>query len=146
MNRPDQFWNSIDILATAYFEGELVAGSCNACAVGNLVQAHNENCSREANRRWYSELTSYRGTFNGDVEVAPSLPYTAEEIDRIERAFESSAGPCELFNDGGVDYFPALMDVVDILMDIHGVEDEDLRREATRAVEQGDYTTVEQVL
>jgi len=139
MNRPNEFWNSIDILATAYFEGDLVAGSCDACAVGNLVQAHNENRSKPKNRRWYSQLRRYREELQDNVNVAPTLPYTPQEINRIESVFESSVG-------GDTDHFPALMDVVDVLMDIHGVEDEDLRREATRVVEQGDYTTVEEVL
>jgi hypothetical protein len=74
-------------------------------------------------------------------ELATNLSYTTGELLRIEAALlettESSPSDNELFE--------GLMAVVDVLFDIHEVEDEDLKAEAKRSFE-GDYNTVEAVL
>jgi len=138
MNRPEQFQKSIDTLATAYFEGELQAGSCTACAVGNLIRAEGSDAGE-----WFWRLKDYRHdnrTLN--FSVTDTLPYSDAEIDRIESAFEEDTDPWE---EKDTDYFAALMRVVDVLFDIHDVTDEDLRRNAVDAFD-GDYETVDAVL
>jgi len=150
MNRPDQFWKSIDTLATAYFEGTLLAGKCNACAVGNLV-ASQISCKQDRpayewrnhsdGKSWMLALRRLRhGALDDSQEVVTVLPYTNEEIDAIEEAFEDGAG----FVDP--DPFDGLMAVVDVLFDIHEVEDEDLRGQAKAALTDQTYNTVDAVL
>lgn len=47
---------------------------------------------------------------------------------------------------GEANTFPGLMAVVDVLMDIHEVEDEDLRGQAKAAFEGREYSTIDAVL
>lgn len=141
MNRPELFRKSIDTLATAYFEGSLEAGSCSACAVGNLIRAEGVT-SPDALENWYWRLKDYRSdTRPLTRSVTDVLPYTPDEIDRIESAFEDRT--CRWEEDQEI--FPALMQVVDALFDIHDVTDQDLRSDAKAAFD-GDYETVENVL
>jgi hypothetical protein len=153
MNRIDQFWRSINTLATAYFEGRLSIGSCNACAVGNLIKGELDPASYHTNdwpehyevnedwtrsrEQWYSVLTAWRdGTLN-DAEVATVLPYTNAELDAIEQAFEERPPQDDIFD--------RLMDVVDVLFKIHDVEGA-ARSKAQAVFEDEDYDTVEAVL
>jgi hypothetical protein len=72
-------------------------------------------------------------------DPATPLPYTPIEFFRIESAF--------LHGLDGRDRstFESLMDVVEVLFDIHNVEDEDLKSEAKEAFD-GNYNTVDAVL
>lgn len=145
MNRPDRFWKSIDVLATAYFEGTLEKGSCHACAVGNLIAAEGIEISAVSDENWHSRLLGFRGLNSlHEGDVAPELPYTDSEIHEIESAFEGNV--VYDHDKGEANTFPGLMAVVDVLMDIHEVEDKDLRGEAKAVFESRDYDTVDAVL
>jgi hypothetical protein len=145
MNRPDRFWKSIDVLATAYFEGTLEKGTCSACAVGNLITAEGKEIPGVSDGNWHGRLLGFRGlNFPHDGDVAPELPYTDSEIHQIESAFEENA--TFDYDKGEVDSFPGLMAVVDVLIGIHEVEDENLRGQAKAAFEDQEYDTVDAVL
>jgi hypothetical protein len=75
-------------------------------------------------------------------ELATNLSYTNAELLRIETALleKTELGSSE------DEIFEGLMAVVDVLFDIHDVEDKDLRGEAKSAFENEDYNTVESVL
>jgi hypothetical protein len=190
MNRSDQFWKSVNTLATAYLQGKLEPLDCASCAVGNLVAAELGGASvagwvdewpvhstspqgnwRDAirsNEVWQPRkaaavlnadatrfvtpifididmsvvqtvsVTDYSVTDVG-YDPATPLPYTPIEFFRIESAF--------LHGLDGRDQstFESLMDAVEVLFDIHNVEDEDLKSEAKEAFD-GDYNTVDAVL
>jgi hypothetical protein len=190
MNRPDRFWRSIDILATAYLEGSFRPYECNACGVGNLIAADLDGASTDTTvGKWPSHsgsefgywpeaknviddrpwaLTSAislidfepAGLIEATIldskllpvsqysvtevrpELATNLSYTNAELLRIETALleKTELGSSE------DEIFEGLMAVVDVLFDIHEVEDEDLRGEAKGAFENEDYNTVESVL
>lgn len=62
MNRPDRFWRSIDVLATAYLEGTLEPYKCEACAVGNLIAAETPGASvHKSIQNWPSHSTAQDG-------------------------------------------------------------------------------------
>jgi len=145
MNRPDQFWESIDTLATAYFEGNLEKGSCRACAVGNLIRAEGKEISGGYDS-WHGRLLRFRDPNDQHKKITPELPYTDEEIHQIEAAFERNV--FVEYNDGKpqLDHFSGLIAVVDVLFDIHEVEDEDLRGQAKAALTDQEYDTVDAVL
>ena len=185
MNRPDQFWRSINVLATAYLQGELKPMAPCACAVGNLIAAEMDGAEVGGELKFWPEHASSpsgkwssAALFNQSwslrravkvIDYAPSelvatkkyhghllpvtqysitswagdpatvLPYGRAEIFRIELALLSVS------QDAEDPVFEGLMRVVDVLCNIHEVEDEDLRAEAKQSFE-GDYNTVEAVL
>lgn len=142
MNRPERFRKSVDVLATAYLRDDLRAGRCGACAVGNLIAAENDSLGESWDNPgmgWHKDLMRFRGTDRRHIYDSDHFglsdwleEYTAEELHRIEATFEKRT---PLVHREDFDYFDALMAVVDTLFEIHGVEDEDLRREAKAAFE-----------
>jgi CRISPR/Cas system type I-B associated protein Csh2 (Cas7 group RAMP superfamily) len=75
-------------------------------------------------------------------QLAKNLSYTNEELLRIEAVLlektEIDSSEDELFE--------GLMAVVDVLFDVHSVEDGDLRDQAKAAFDGQEYSTVEAVL
>jgi hypothetical protein len=190
MNRPDRFWRSIDVLATAYLEGSFRPFDCTACGIGNLIAADLDGASTDAS---VEQWPSHSGSEFGDwpeaknviddhpwaltsaillldfepvdlvkahplrydllplsqysvtevhPQLAKNLSYTNEELLRIEAVLlektEIDSSEDELFE--------GLMAVVDVLMDIHEVEDKDLRGQAKAAFKDQEYDTVGAVL
>jgi len=72
-------------------------------------------------------------------DPATPLPYTPFEFYRIESALLHG------FDARDWSTFESLMDVIEVLFDIHNVEDEDLKSEAKEAFN-GNYNTVDAVL
>jgi hypothetical protein len=190
MNRPDRFWRSIDVLATAYLEGSFRPYECNACGVGNLIAADLDGASTDTSvKLWPSHSGSEFGNwpeakcamfdrawdFTSAIslidsepaglietnplhskllpvsqysvtevrpELATNLLYTNAELLRIETALleKTEVVPTD------DELFEGLMAVVDVLFEIHDVEDEDLRSQAKSAFEGRDYDTVDAVL
>jgi hypothetical protein len=191
MNRPDRFWRSIDVLATAYLEGSFRPFDCTACGIGNLIAADLDGASTSATS--VGQWPSHSGSEFGDwpeaknviddhpwaltsaillldfepvdlvkahplrydllplsqysvtevhPQLAKNLSYTNEELLRIEAVLlektEIDSSEDELFE--------GLMAVVDVLMDIHEVEDKDLRGQAKAAFKDQEYDTVGAVL
>ena len=121
MNRPKRFKRSVDVLARAYFDGDLRQGDPCACAVGNLVASViGADTSKQANvdnwpdhsgdDSWFGAMVGVRHERHS--EIATVLPYSNTELVEIEEAFESSDTE-----------FDGLMDVLDVLFEIHEIED-----------------------
>lgn len=72
-------------------------------------------------------------------DPATPLPYTSFEFFRIESALLHG------FDARDRSTFESLMDVIEVLFEIHNVEDEDLKSEAKEAFN-GNYKTVDAVL
>jgi len=188
MNRSDQFWKSVNTLATAYLQGKLNPLDCASCAVGNLIAAELDGASvKGVLERWPTHSTSPRGHWRDAIRcrviwqarkaaailnadptgfVAPlfksvsvirtvsvtdysvmdviydpatPLPYTSFEFFRIESALLHGLDARDRST------FESLMDVIEVLFEIHNVEDEDLKSEAKEAFN-GNYKTVDAVL
>lgn len=136
MNRPQRFKKSVEVLSEAYFNGTLKPGKPCACAVGNLVAAEigadtEENAEQWPDHSrgsdWYGAMLAYKKlTANPDDykgEITKCLDYTNAEVVKIEDAFENSEGP--LIN--------KLLGVLEVLFEIHKVEDQPVRQKAKKA-------------
>jgi hypothetical protein len=133
MNQQEHFNRSVAVLVKAFFEGELEAARCAACACGNLVAAangykienydwHDADGSRLLPMAWYDvnrftaeQLDARYTTEEGFRQIA-STGYTPEQFCAIEAAFMDNVG-CE-----GTENFNGLMAVVDVLADIHSID------------------------
>jgi len=139
MNRQALFERSIDVLAQAFFDGTLKHGDPCACAIGNLIAAEigantdadyaSEWPDHSSGTSWYDVLVTFKakkdmGIAPEDEEIAQPLGYSNAEILKIEEAFEDT-----LFND----QFQGLMNVLDVLFEIHEIEDEGVRRDSREA-------------
>lgn len=108
MNRIDLFKRTVDTLYHAHTNDKLHYQKCCSCAVGNMIS---ESGSYER-RSWYEALYLYRNT--GDIcgnRPFYNLGYAYDEIDMIERAFES-----ERCNNSGL---KGLLNVIECLGKIH---------------------------
>lgn len=85
MNRPDQFWRSIDVLATAYLQGRLKPLDCTSCAVGNLIASELEQGGVSAISviRWPAHSTSEDGTWP-DADCSQSPWYIRKAVSVID--------------------------------------------------------------
>lgn len=150
MIREQTFNKSVDILVTAFFDGELLKGSCTKCAVGNLLGGAIEWISH-----FYTQHSTKKQVFNripvitnGEshtvharelVIARPDLAcqvrdmfekadrlieasdYSKEELMAIEHAFETAE---EVDGVNSIDsQFNGLMAVMDVLFDIHQVDE-----------------------
>lgn len=111
------FEKSVDILAKAYLNDTLKHLQCSKCAVGNLLQGY--GVKNPAN--WMSVICKnrnfkflvYPDTLEAGYEELSVLNYTIDQIDKIEKIFESHCSE---------DNFKALMAIVDYLAEIHNVD------------------------
>lgn len=150
MKNKELFEKTISILVEAYLNGTLVKGNCQACAVGNIVAGNNDwnyitEDLVEEDFHWdcvphidmimgdwdieeikysYAQWYNVFGTFSqkpftkpenyigGAKEQIDSTGYTWQELAEIEKAFEQS-----------VDMYSGLMNVVEVLGEIHQVDE-----------------------
>lgn len=137
MNRPQLYHQSLDRLVDAFYKGTLQHGNACACAVGNLLQIP----QRLAKQKGVSELEILKGRFGGTGTLNDGLPgrhwssllyleeedefcgtgYLNKEALSIEFAFEESWWGKHTDTDDN-DGFLGLMAVVDVLGEIHGVD------------------------
>jgi hypothetical protein len=145
MNRPEVYHKSVQILYDAYFNDTLEHGNCFACAVGNLV-AGNLGLLFESGTSflpgkivWVGyrtpgvhpavsgwaevidgyglNLTKYKEEPKRQID---STGYTPQELATIEYQFEFGERKTK-------DYmFDGLVNVLEVLKEIHEVTDEDL--------------------
>lgn len=149
MIRQETFETAVDVLVKAYFEGTLVLGNACGCAVGNIlahangynikfVDVDSGNFSMQEivwedeekheliNLRewdlddwWYGQS----GGVNPNCSLIAASGYSPAELAKIELAFER-------YNDITVEstdaeeQFKGLMNVMDVLFEIHQVEEE----------------------
>lgn len=117
------FEKTVDVLVKAYMNDTLDAGNCKLCAVGNIISRGNPSYD------FYSTGISWYRAIGLNTEMNPNgtpdynhpdivnTGYTAEDLLRIERIFMDRDG----LRDES-DTFSALMAVVDVLADIHGID------------------------
>lgn len=119
------FKHSVNVLVKAYLNDTIRHGSYYSCAVGNLVadaMGFTFNYNRWAfsqEPHWYTLLYGGsdllgRNEKEGLLQIK-GTGYTVKEIGRIERAFEMTERK-------GDEILNGLMDVVDVLADIHGID------------------------
>lgn len=132
------FENSITVLVRAYMNGTLEHGNCHACAVGNLIAAaggvkfitseiSGEKRWEIGNAVWILGLGGYNreDIYSLAEKQMRSTGYTPDEINLIERAFEfrdDPPGTRRGLKCNDRDGFAGLMNVVDVLADIHHVD------------------------
>jgi len=148
-NELQKFHETVDILVKAYMNDTLCHRMCTACAVGNIVAHHLGGLKQVEDKTnsisgiqpwywegdvrsdWYEAVESYRsGMYAGKnarigYEQIEKTEYTIEEVDAIERAFESVSCPTTHYHLWGKDdafMLRGLMAVVDVLAEIHNVD------------------------
>jgi hypothetical protein len=127
MTQKEKFNDTVSILVKAYLNETLVHGSCVACAVGNIIA---DKCGYKyvsvgslyspqlrwkdnVPQRWIDGLSN---VVQSDQTIATG--YTVKELSVIERAFE-----CSSFGENDDEWmFNGLMNVVDVLAEIHGID------------------------
>lgn len=141
MNRPEIYQRSIDVLSRAYLNGTLRHSNCHACAVGNLVAAakglsFTDRCNWEVGYPSWQYIhmvdeISKQQKFWRSVEHKEeglneimATGYNVDETARIELAFELTP---EGVNDR---MYAGLMAVVDVLDQIHEVDDATITEES----------------
>lgn len=145
MYTKEQFIKTISVLVRAFMDETLVHGHPCGCAVGNLladklgikvVRVNNECAFWDSDDHnghdWFSAVYPERHT-NGKRELGllqiSVLGYTMQDIISIERAFESPQAMTKLSVNPNIDYdydgYNGLMAVVDVLCDIHGMNEEE---------------------
>lgn len=117
-----KFEHSVNVLLKAYLNNELEHSNCIACAVGNLIRdSMGISCSYWSNVFMSAfgvqriNINEYTGLAKIQID---STGYTWKELAKIEFAFENAnVGKSE------DDYmFNGLMDVIDVLADIHEID------------------------
>jgi hypothetical protein len=132
MIKPELYQRTIDILVDAYFNDTLKHGSCAACAVGNIISATNgieigkgtegEPVWVGAETSWYVELCvpTYVDAISESVKVqVVNTGYSILDLVKIEDAFEAA----EYTTDADTWMFDGLMNVIDVLDEIHQNKD-----------------------
>jgi hypothetical protein len=142
-----KFDETVAILVKAYLDDTLLHGDCVACAVGNIVAAkknlaiirdpeHGDLVWSNLQRPvWFDIMVMgkvYERRLIDDNMYEQSMReinytgYTAEELARIEFAFETAdADPeADFFapDNDPIWMFNGLMAVVDVLAEIHGID------------------------
>lgn len=148
----ERFQKAYNSLVNAYFNGTLEAGDCTDCAVGNIVwdaqglgdrlKKVGYNCSMPKEfLRWNRLFITVNGIQHRmieteSIEIADRLfeytGYTADEMKQVEYAFEVNTkiknNGFEVYGSGHTeqeileDQFNGLSAVVDVLLELDGVE------------------------
>jgi hypothetical protein len=134
INQKQYEW-AVDVLVKAYVDGMLQHSNCHACAVGNMI-ADREGCGMALNENerlnwkngvpmWFkvfgtcsydSRQFKHPDQYHSEAKrQIDSTGYTWQELARIEYAFETGYKGDDLM-------FAALMSVIDVLDDIHQVD------------------------
>jgi len=145
MTNQEHFNRSVAVLVKAFFDGRLECTDCAACACGNLVAAANGykvvphdwllpsgelgpdaewfDCNR-AQEGWPSDMAEV--TEEGLRQIA-STGYTTAQFTQIEAGFmmlkhhQAIEIAAEAYGEVKENWF-RLMNVVDVLADIHGID------------------------
>lgn len=126
--------NSIEVLQKAYLEGTLKAGDCQACAVGNLVQASSYEgnsrdwryifCTAQGKQHFYLDREPIFGEdeYEGGLKAIKATSYSVKELAKVEYAFETAisiADHCILPKH--VSQWKRLKAVIKVLFEIEGI-------------------------
>ena len=132
-----RFERAVDRLVKAYHTNNLSKGNCKACAVGNICQDDlwglvfsTDNLGNQSVRPSY-----YR---NRVKRIIDATEYTWQELAQVEKAFEENTViniRAEYLHDRETidkDMHNGLMAVLDVLLELEGVEDDmDVRKRFT---------------
>lgn len=126
MYTKELFHETVAILVKAYFDGTLEHADCDRCAVGNIIAARAPELYEKDPGAWYSPMQGQESLARQQV-IATG--YSKEHVFKIESAFEQ----CDdiphgiSWNDFTNDQwmFNGLMAVVDVLCEIHGMNEEE---------------------
>jgi hypothetical protein len=123
---------TVDILVNAYFNDTLKHGDCFACAVGNIVNyGKPEQTSNwvgvfyTADMKQWIRPDQYEGYAKYEID---STGYKWQELAKIEYAFESAPRG----NSEDEWMFNGLMNVIDVLDDIHQNKDTEATKEVKK--------------
>jgi hypothetical protein len=129
----ERFKRAYDLLVKAYYNEDLMAGECTACAVGNIC----------GGSTWVGEINALRnrflmdgvcyGTLYGpqlcEHELIAITGYSVKELHLIERAFEQNTKikhhhytvtPKQVILE---DQFNGLKAVLEVMLKLDGLED-----------------------
>jgi hypothetical protein len=125
MYTKEQFHETVGILVRAYMNDTLEHAECGACAVGNIIAAKSPELYNENPAAWYHPLERERPLAKKQLA---STGYAFEDVMKIEKAFETCPIPDRLKNTWGnwkdpEWMFNGLMAVVDVLCEIHGMNE-----------------------
>jgi hypothetical protein len=138
MKNKELFDKTISILVKAYMNDTLKHGECAYCVVGNLIHAGGYNFDYdpfgENDTQWLRYLeNTFKKTGNGwkhsnlnpiiAIEQLSYVGYSHKDLFRIEKAFER----CGISKDEDQHMLNGLMAVVNLLQEIHEVEEEEIK-------------------
>jgi hypothetical protein len=142
MRKKEKFNETVGILVDAYINNTLVHGHPCGCAVGNLIARKLNIKIRLVGdtipvwdgpgsgfswfKRLYPDKVASGDVLEGVFQI-DMTGYSVDEIVRIESAFESTCqkgSPGNIVHDSKLDPdgYRGLMEVVDVLADIHGID------------------------
>ena len=133
MTKQQRFENTTSVLIRSFLRGHLVHGNGCACAIGNMIADAREYSMRPlfGAPAWHSDgkpilpcwSTGGGGIKSNDPDVR-ELPYTHEELERIERSFEDVllVDGWDYSPNSDPDGFRGLCAAIDTLMEIDEVE------------------------
>jgi hypothetical protein len=144
MKRKELFDKTVAILVNAYINNTLVHNNCCACAVGNIIAA-NMQIKYDPYLKWIgrqlawskvfvtmpfkSEQVQRPWAYNGSAkEQIDATGYSWPELALMEAAFESAPK----HTTGDERMFRGLMAVIDVLGQLHGLNEE--AKHATKAL------------
>lgn len=126
MDYPKRFTDAVNSLVEAFFDGELQAKDCNACAVGNICggsQWKEAFCTlydgHQARYFEHEDFPTNESEFEAQ-QMVESTGYSMREMARVEQTFESVS--YDKYN-GIEDQHERLMAVLDVLMDIEDIDE-----------------------
>lgn len=84
-----RYYNSLNVLISAFMKGNLKHGNTCNCAIGNMIQATGiSKIVLSDAESWYDALTN-----NKQTKESKRLPYTLQEQIKIEASFEGGIQP-----------------------------------------------------
>lgn len=131
MDYPDRFTNAVDKLVEAFFDGTLEAGDCSKCAVGNICDG-NEAWKSAFQTRHHGQTQYFKRNNWPNAQhqewaqnAIESTGYSVEEMARVEKTFEKAGLDVKYDENANSmeDQYNRLMAVLDVLMDIEGIDE-----------------------
>jgi hypothetical protein len=126
-----RFDNAIKTGVRAFFDGTLKKGLCSACMVGNICGGNPAWSYVFATATNGVQLTNAVNYFGAVKEVIDNTGYAWQDLARIEKAFEQNtkiqSGLYSIHTQSEImqDQFNGLMAVVDVLMELDGMDKSD---------------------
>jgi hypothetical protein len=120
------FNETVTILVKAYMNDTLEHADCEACAVGNIIAARCPDIYEKDPGAWFDPMHGQKQL--AKLQIA-STGYSYEDVMKIEHAFENCEKPEHMKDTIWGNWkdpewmFNGLMAVVDVLCEIHGMNE-----------------------